>query len=482
MHGRSKQWYPLHALSEIKPIEETSPSFPFTELERFGAYRLVGPLAKGGMAELSLAVQTGLQGFSRVVALKRVLPNQAASPAFVDMFLDEARLAARLEHPNIVRIYELGQEQGRYFMAMEYLPGEDLLQVGNWAASARVDVECEVAATVVEKVAEALHFAHQLTDPNGRPLGLVHRDVTPSNVILTYNGHVKVVDFGIAKANSNTFETEAGMLKGKYGYLAPEQFEPGAALDRRVDIFGLGIVLWELLAGERLFQRETEAATLAAAHDAVVPPLHQVRPDVDEELELITLKALERDPAQRFQSAAELQEALEAYLRVKGTRPSERDLARWLEGLGGTRRAELKRSIAQGTNVMSNYAELRKLAPGTGPGVSRASNAPTGEEAAPRPLWQVALFALLGLLVLGGAAWLADSSSSFSLTKEQGMVAIVHAPAGGIVRVGEKTVQPDEVVALPVGKVHLEVRVGDQVVVSRELNVVPGPQTVDLSP
>ena len=214
------------------------------QFESFGNYRIIGPIARGGMAELSLAVQVGVQGFTRVVALKRVLPSNAASAPFVQMFLDEARLAARLDHPQIVRIYELGAHQNSYFMSMEYLPGEDLAWVGQLALTAGAPVDPDIAAYIVERAAEALHFAHELTDVDGRPLGLVHRDVTPSNIIVTYNGHVKVVDFGIAKAATNTFEPEVGMIKGKMGYLAPEQFTDGMTIERTCDVFGAGIVLW----------------------------------------------------------------------------------------------------------------------------------------------------------------------------------------------------------------------------------------------
>ncbi len=539
-------------LSDPIPLDQTAPSFSFTELERFGNYRLIGPLAKGGMAELSLAVQTGLQGFTRVVALKRVLPATAVDPAFVQMFLDEARLAARLEHPNIVRIYDFGLEQERYFMAMEYLPGEDLGQVGAFANSAGVPIAPEVAAAIVERAAEALHFAHELTDAAGAPLGLVHRDVNPSNILLTYLGHVKVVDFGIAKASTNNFQTEAGALKGKMGYLAPEQLA-GGELDRRCDVFGLGITLWELLAGERLFQRESQAATLSAVHQGVVPPLRDLRPDVDDELEEIINRALARDANQRFQTAAQMQEALEQWLRGHANRPTERDLALWLESLGGGRRAELKRNIARGVQVLISYTELRKLAPGTGPGVVRNSLAAAPHP--PRPLWQVGLFAALGLALVGGAAWFATRPSGgavvaeakasaqlesdppgafvfangeptgrvtpvtfsgldpskplvvklekrgyapveeslaleagkqvsrrFPLVAVTALVSFSHAPEGGVVRLDGTVVRTDETLELAPGKVHLEVKVGAKVTVSREVQLAAGPQTVDLAP
>ncbi|MCC6338018.1 MAG: serine/threonine protein kinase [Myxococcales bacterium] len=328
-------------------------------LETFGHYRVVGPLSKGGMAELSLALHTGVQGFSRVVALKRVLPTHATRPDFVQMFLDEARLAARLSHPNIVRIYELGQDGDAYFLAMEYLPGEDLRQLMAPMAGADLPIPCELAAHVVAQAADALHHAHELTDEHGVPLNLVHRDVSPSNVILTYDGHVKVVDFGIAKAASNAYETAVGVMKGKLGYFAPEQFS-GAHVDRRCDVYALGIVLWELLTGTRLFVRDSAAATMAAASLGEVPPLATFRRDVPPELKLISDGALAHEVSLRFQTAGELRDALELYLRTT-LRPTTRDVAEWVVGVGGTRRAELKLAIARGSNVVAAFRELSTL-------------------------------------------------------------------------------------------------------------------------
>jgi eukaryotic-like serine/threonine-protein kinase len=534
-----------------KPLDETAPSPTFVELERFGDYRLIGSLAKGGMAELYLAVQTGMEGFSRVVALKRVLPNSASNPAFVQMFLDEARLAARLDHPNIVRIYDFGQEQGTWFMAMEYLPGEDLRHVVGFANAGGVLIAPELAASIVERAAEALHFAHELTDAMGAPLGLVHRDVNPSNVLLTYTGHVKVVDFGIAKAASNVFQTEAGALKGKLGYLAPEQLA-SSPLDRRCDVFGLGIILWELLSGQYLFQRQNYAATIAAAHEGIVPSLHALREDVDEELEAIANIALARDPAARFQTAAQMQEALEQYLRNRHSRPTERDLAQWMEALGGERRAQLKRSIARGTQVLSSYNELEKLAPVTGAGVRSAD--PETFETPPRPLWQVALFALGALVLAGTATWFVSPSGPapvvearssaqidsdppgafifangeptgrvtpatfsgldpskplvvrlekpgyapfkttldlekgksiarrFSLVAVKALVSFSNVPPGGTVRVDGNEIDLDELLELNPGKARLDVTMGGKVIVHRELDLLAGPQTIDLSP
>ena len=362
-------------------------------------YRVVGPLSKGGMAELWLALQVGVQGFSRVVALKRVLASHQEDAAFLEMFLDEARLAARLDHPHIVRIYELGQDGDSYFLAMEYLPGEDLRQLHDVIAAANLRVPPELAAHLVERAADALHFAHELTDESGAPLNLVHRDVSPSNVIVTYDGQVKVVDFGIAKARVNAFQTGANVMKGKLGYLAPEQFT-GAAVDRRTDVFGLGILLWELLTNTRLFVRDSAAATMAAASVGEVPPLSGFRQDVSPELEAIVQHALAHEPVQRFQTAGEMRDALEHYLRTDVLPPTTRDVAEWVQSLGGTRRAELKLAIARGTNVAHSYQELSRLRWDAAP----APVVSVGGRRRGRPLWQLVLFVVWGVGALALAA------------------------------------------------------------------------------
>ncbi len=376
-----------------------------TPADAYGRYRVVGPLSKGGMAEVWLALQVGVQGFSRVVALKRVLASHQEDVAFLEMFLDEARLAARLDHPHIVRIYELGQEGDSYFLAMEYLPGEDLRQLHDLIAAGNVRVAPELAAHLVERAADALHFAHELTDENGAPLNLVHRDVSPSNVIVTYDGQVKVVDFGIAKAKGNAFQTGANVMKGKLGYLAPEQFT-GAPVDRRTDVFGLGILLWELLTNTRLFVRDSAAATMAAASVGEVPLLRSFRQDISPQLEAIVQHALAHEPAQRFQTAGEMRDALERYLRTEALPPTSRDVAEWIQSLGGTRRAELKLAIARGTNVTNSYQELMRLRWESAPAPMISVSA----KRRGRPLWQVLLFSFwgIGALLLAALATMAS--------------------------------------------------------------------------
>ncbi|MCE9580197.1 MAG: serine/threonine protein kinase, partial [Deltaproteobacteria bacterium] len=351
--------------------------------ERFGKYLLVGELGFGGMAEVFLAVQRGLEGFVKVVTLKRVLPHLSRSPEFVRMFIDEARLAARLEHANIVRTYEFGEHEGRYYTVMEYLPGEDLVSILKCAKATGQPLPLSVAATIVAHLCNGLHFAHELTDQAGRSLGLVHRDINPSNAIITYAGEVKIIDFGIAKSSANSNQTVAGTIKGKLAYMSPEQIL-ARGVDRRSDVFSLGIVLWELVTGRPLFSRSNESATLYAIMNDPIPRAGRVRADVPEELEAIIATALARTPADRFDSAEEMRVALERFLATEG-KIDGHDLARTIEGLFGKARAEAKRSISQTRSLAKNVSLVMKLRTEVGGSVSptEAVAAATGVPAPP---------------------------------------------------------------------------------------------------
>ncbi len=340
--------------------------------ERFGKYQLVRELASGGMAQIFLSVYRGLEGFNRVVAVKRVLPQMSESPEFVQMFLDEARLAARLDHPNIVRTYEFGVEAGRYFMVMEYLAGEDLNAVLNRASTLAQWLPVQFVAEVVSRVCAGLHFAHELVDGDGRPLGLVHRDVSPGNIVVTYFGEVKLIDFGVAKATTNVVRTRTGMLKGKISYMSPEQLR-SRGVDRRSDVFSTGVVLWEMLTGKRLFARDTDAATLYAILDDEVPSVRTQRPDVPDELARIVERALARSPDDRWATAEDMQLALDRFVAGRshhdlatGTASAivdagARGLAREIEHLFGAERTAAKRAIAQGRALAANIAVMGQL-------------------------------------------------------------------------------------------------------------------------
>src|SRR4051812_38234417 len=257
--------------------------------QSFGRYRIRGLLGEGGVGRLYVAEQTGIEGFAKIVALKRILPHLADSPPFRSLFLNEARVAARLEHPNIVATYELGEVDGTYFMALEYLPGEDLCAVlARCEPSANMPIE--VAAMLAQQCANGLEYAHELHDGEGRPACLVHRDVNPSNIFITYHGMVKLLDFGVVK-NSANGKTSPGIFKGKYAYCAPEQLR-GESVDHRTDVFSLGIVLWECLTGHRLFEAPNDAATIDAVRSQTIVAPSLLRPEVPVELDEITMRAL----------------------------------------------------------------------------------------------------------------------------------------------------------------------------------------------
>jgi serine/threonine protein kinase len=326
--------------------------------ERFGKYLLIGEIAVGGMAEVFLAVHKGVEGFIKVVVIKRVLPHLTSNPDFVRMFIDEARLAARLEHPNIVRTYEFGEVDGQYFTGMEYLPGEDLGKTLKNLAISKQRMPVHVASGIASQLCAGLHFAHQFTDIDGHPLNLVHRDINPANIIITYGGEVKIIDFGVAKANTNV-QTLTGTIKGKVSYMPPEQVL-GRQVDHRADIFSAGVVLWEMLAGRPLFLRNSEAATLYAIMNAPIHAPSRFRPDVSQQLDKIVARALARRPADRFESAEEMAHALEDFM-TGAPRYDARVLAGTVEELFGSTRAEAKRSIAQTRSLTRNISIVMKL-------------------------------------------------------------------------------------------------------------------------
>ncbi len=289
-------------------------SFPalMSDGQGFGNYRLLRRLARGGMAEVFLARQQGVEGFERRVAIKRILPHLSDSVEFRTMFLDEARLAAQLSHPNIIHIYDFGKVEDYYFIAMEYVDGVDL---GRLIKSARTTaMPFELIARILADICAGLHYAHNITDGAGARLNVVHRDVTPQNVLVTYDGIIKVVDFGIAKATWQASRTRPGVVKGKYAYMSPEQVE-GRSLDARSDIFSVGICMYELMTGQPLYRRDNVTEAMKEIRDG--KPIHpeQYRPDVPHELMAVLKRALETSRDARYPSAAAMQLDLERYLK-----------------------------------------------------------------------------------------------------------------------------------------------------------------------
>ncbi len=287
-----------------------------------GSYRLVRKLGTGGMAEVFLAAQRMQGGVIRPVVVKAILPHLVEDQRFVEDFLREARVAAMLNHPNIVHIHDVSVLDGRPCIVMEFLKGRDLWTVLSRLGADGAAVGPQAAAAVVSQASAALDYAHRKRDRKGRPLDLVHRDISPHNLFLTRDGQVRVLDFGIAKSAFQQHRTESGVIKGKLAYMAPEQAR-GKDVDHRADLFALGVVLWEMLAGQRLFARDDAFQTVTAMFHDEVPSPSSVRP-VPDELEAIVMKALQRDPTDRYDSCESLTLALRRWLASVGAPAEER--------------------------------------------------------------------------------------------------------------------------------------------------------------
>ncbi|MEB2310883.1 MAG: serine/threonine-protein kinase [Sorangiineae bacterium] len=268
-------------------------------------YQVIERIAAGGMAEVYRGESAGIEGFRKKVAIKRVLPKLSANREFINMFLDEARLGAYLSHSRCVQVFDIGQGAGSHFIVMEYVDGADLKGVLEHLTAHGKQMRVEVALLISLGIAEGLAYAHQACDHQGRPLEIVHRDISPQNVLMTRYGEVKLVDFGLARASSHLTEEDEDMVKGKFGYLAPE-VTLGLGADQRVDLFAAGILLWEMLAGRRLFLGENDLETFKLVRDAHIPDLRQFRPDVPEDVVRVLAKALARDRAHRYGTGDEL--------------------------------------------------------------------------------------------------------------------------------------------------------------------------------
>jgi serine/threonine protein kinase len=300
-------------------------------------YAILAKLATGGMAELFLARTTSTGGVERYVVLKRVLPNKLADHDFVTMFLDEARLVAQLQHPNIAQVFDTGRLGESYFFSMEYVHGETVRELVARAHELGRPIPLGCTLTIIASAAAGLHHAHEKLGLDGVPLGIVHRDVSPSNLLVSFEGNVKLVDFGVAKATTKrSVDTADGRVKGKIGYLSPEQCR-GRTSDRRSDLFSLGIVMWELLVGERLFKRDNDYDTMEAiAIDPIVAPSRR-RPEVPPALDAIVVRLLAKAPGDRYQNAEELGEELERVAELTGARISTASLKRFVFELFGKR-------------------------------------------------------------------------------------------------------------------------------------------------
>ncbi|MBV8759945.1 MAG: serine/threonine protein kinase [Deltaproteobacteria bacterium] len=304
---------------------------------RVGRYEVISHLATGGMAQIYLARQTGLGAFERHVVLKTILRERATDQRFITMFLDEAKLAATLNHQNIAQVYEVDQADGAYFMAMEYVHGENARAILETTLRRGWTIPLELAVMIVSGAAAGLHHAHERKGKNGAPLNIVHRDVSPANVMVGYDGSVKVLDFGIAKAEERATKTVGGTIKGKYGYMSPEQCK-GKPIDRRSDIFALGICLYEMTTLRRAFKGNDDFETMKriVAGDVILPSV--AVPGYPRELEAIVLTAMANDPNARFQTAAEMIEALDAFAQRAKLVGSNTAMGRFMIQLFGSKK------------------------------------------------------------------------------------------------------------------------------------------------
>jgi len=421
---------------------------------KIGEYEVVEELGFGGMGQVHLARRRGPGDFEKWVAIKTLHPHLARQDEFVRMFLDEARIAARMSHPNVAQVFELGESEGSYFLAMEYLEGVDLADL--WEA-AEGPMPPRVAASIVARAARGLHYAHE------KEAELVHRDVSPKNVILTFHGDVKVTDFGIAKVRERASErTETGHVKGKCAYLSPEQ-AAGEEVDRRTDVFALGIVLWELLSGERLFKAPTDAETVVRIVEHRVPPL-----EADPELVAIAERALAAEREDRFATAEEMADALEATGVASST-----ELAAFVRGAVPEREEASSRLRQRAAEAMTRT----RVAPA--PEASGAEGG-TGETLAATPSAKKASRSRWGGLLLASLVLAVLAVAIVSTRSEEPRLRVVSNPQGAWVEVdGERRGTTPASIALTRGRHH--VRVGHEGFVSLDEHVeLEGHETLRL--
>ncbi|MCB9506106.1 MAG: serine/threonine protein kinase [Myxococcales bacterium] len=289
-------------------------------------YEVVERLDAGGMAEVFRGRAISIEGFEKQVAIKRVLPHLAKNQKFVNMFLDEAKLSLFLDHANVVSVFDLGRAADTYFIVMEFIDGPNLKRLLEWARDHKERLPVELAVYIAIEMCKGLDYAHTKRDASGHPLHIVHRDISPPNVILSRQGEVKVTDFGLAKAQSQIEVTDPGVVKGKFGYLSPEA-ALGQEIDQRTDVFAVGIVLWEMLIGKRLFQGKTDLETLQLVRKAEIPPMRPMNSGVHPDLEAIVRRALAREPKDRIVTAREMGTLLTRYLFSQGVSVTSYDLA-----------------------------------------------------------------------------------------------------------------------------------------------------------
>jgi serine/threonine protein kinase len=350
----------LAALAEDALSAAGSQAFQATSESQqpYGPYRLLEKIAVGGMAEVFKAKRTGVEGFEKILAVKRILPHLSDNKEFVDMFIDEAKMVAGLTHPSIVQIYDLGKIDRSYYIAMEYVHGRDLRSIMKRASDKEQRLPMDLSALVAQRVCAALEYAHRKKDDRGRAMHIVHRDVSPQNILISFEGEVKLTDFGIAKAATKASQTERGALRGKLLYMSPEQAW-GKPIDRRSDVFSLGIVLYEMLTGQKPFLGQSEISILEMVRECRVAAPSSLNPRIPERLEAVVVKALDRDPDHRYQDAAEMSRDLERALPERKL-PSSAELARLMEILfePGERREAVGSEHTSGKHLVARQLEV----------------------------------------------------------------------------------------------------------------------------
>jgi serine/threonine-protein kinase len=314
---------PTNNLVGAAPAGRAVPNAVVAPLGRVGRYQLLEPLGAGGMAEVFKARTIGPGGFERQVVIKRIHPTHGTDPEFAEMFVEEARILGLLHHPNVVQIYDLGEDGGALYLALEYVDGPSVSRVLRALRGANRTMPPAIAAYIAREVCRALDYVHSLADAAGEPLRIVHRDVTPSNIILSSTGGLKLLDFGVAKSKRSAELTRAGTVKGKPAYLSPEQVQGKKKIDGRVDLFALGIVLHEMLSLDHLFAGDGDLVTLKKVLEMSIPTLSAKRPDVPPPLEAIVMKALERNRNRRYRSAAAMGRDLDDFVVASGLHQSD---------------------------------------------------------------------------------------------------------------------------------------------------------------
>ena len=311
-----------------------------------GKYQVIAKLGEGGMASVFLAAAHGPVGFSKLSVLKVIRAHLAEDPEILQMFLDEARLAGRLNHSNVVQTYEVGELDGQYVLVMEYLEGQPLRAINRRMRQKAARIPLPLHLKILIDALSGLHYAHELVDYTGTPLNLVHRDVSPHNIIVTYDGQVKVLDFGIAKAAISSQETKSGVLKGKFSYMAPEQFL-SETVDRRADLYAMGEILWQVVTGERLWRGLDDAAVVYRVTHGEIPPPSSIVPTVPRELERICMRALATEPRDRYATAAEMQHDLRAFTSELSASVSAFELGAFLSREFAHERKTMRERIEQ---------------------------------------------------------------------------------------------------------------------------------------